>query len=407
MSVGLTSSNDGSTLALARAIGLHGQTSIDKDVGLTLGVDRAFYNGHHYSDRPPGTAFLAIPAVIVGDRWDPILLEFSRRREAVLFSSAGSNYSATYVSRFSTARPLWTFQGTSVAIRIHSIVLSLIGLFFLGRACRTLQLSEAAVLFSISVLGGATLWGVYSGMLFGHITVAAAISVMLWGLSKARSGMMTTTINLVLGMAAGWAMISDFLTVLAVVPLVLLLLSRKFWPLSIVGASMVILPSMLYHYQAFGSPLSIGYDHHANFDFARGRSTNFGGSFVQGLWCLIGWGKDAGVLAQSPILVLGVVGAITATKKFFQPTRKMVSLALLSFVCWFALLCMHQTPYGGGTSDHRYLIPIFPVLGMGLALFWEQWLSSPKHPKALYGGVGILYGLSAYWTWSHFLLWRG
>ena len=54
---GLVSSNDGSHVALARALALRGETTIDPEVGLTLWVDRARRDGHDYSDRPPGTAF--------------------------------------------------------------------------------------------------------------------------------------------------------------------------------------------------------------------------------------------------------------------------------------------------------------------------------------------------------------
>ena len=54
---GLLSSNDGSHLALARALVLHHRVDIDGERALTLEVDLATREGHAYSDRPPGTAF--------------------------------------------------------------------------------------------------------------------------------------------------------------------------------------------------------------------------------------------------------------------------------------------------------------------------------------------------------------
>src|SRR5688500_9965955 len=77
---GLVSSNDGSHVALARALVLRGETTIDPDVGLTLWVDRAHREGHDYSDRPPGTAFAALPAARVGAWIDPLWYADSKAR---------------------------------------------------------------------------------------------------------------------------------------------------------------------------------------------------------------------------------------------------------------------------------------------------------------------------------------
>jgi len=40
---------------------------------------------------------------------------------------------------------------------------------------------------------------------------------------------------------------------------------------------------------------------------------------------------------------------------------------LLAFTPWL-VLALHQTPWGGGTADHRYLTPALPLLAPALAV---------------------------------------
>src|SRR5437868_6580099 len=70
---GMVSTNDGSHYALTRALAADGTIRIDPYVNYTAiqparGTptpddyrDVSLYGGHFYSDRPPGTAFLALP----------------------------------------------------------------------------------------------------------------------------------------------------------------------------------------------------------------------------------------------------------------------------------------------------------------------------------------------------------
>ena len=120
---GLLSSNDGSHLALARALALRSQTSIDADAWMTLGVVFALREGHYYSDRPPGTAFAALPAAIVGDALDESWLARSRRSGEPVYLPAAPLYASTKQVRSPGSPSLAAFQGTAFAINLHAGIL--------------------------------------------------------------------------------------------------------------------------------------------------------------------------------------------------------------------------------------------------------------------------------------------
>ena len=65
-SLGIVCSNDGSHYALVRSLGDRASGSIDRYVHYTGFLDVSHFRGHWYSDRPPGTAVLALPFYLLG-----------------------------------------------------------------------------------------------------------------------------------------------------------------------------------------------------------------------------------------------------------------------------------------------------------------------------------------------------
>ncbi len=61
LDVGLVCSNDGAHFALVRALAEDHSPVIDRFLSYTRHVDLSERDGHFYSDRPPGTALLALP----------------------------------------------------------------------------------------------------------------------------------------------------------------------------------------------------------------------------------------------------------------------------------------------------------------------------------------------------------
>jgi hypothetical protein len=67
------------------------------------------------------------------------------------------------------------------------------------------------------------------------------------------------------------------------------------------------------------------------------------------------------MLVRAPLGLVGLWGLARV-----QPR---LAWALLP---WCLLLACHRTPSGGGTVDHRYLVPILPFLAVGVAYVWDR-----------------------------------
>ena len=403
---GLLSSNDGSHLALARALALRGETTIEPDRALTLGVDLSLRDDRVYSDRPPGTAFTALLAVWLGDRLDPAALaraqEQVRAGDDVHPLPACPPYISTYAKRFPAAPPLAKRIATSVLIGLHAALMGLLALVLLERMLVALGLAREARRFAIAGLGLATLLGPYSTALYAHVPSATMVSGFLLGVLALRRHADASTraqaIALATGLAGAWAVACDYLLALAIVPTTLLALPWRRWPLVLLGTLPIALATLAYHDAAFGSPFAIGYDFHATFEFARSRGETFDGDMLEGLWILLGSGRGAGMLAQSPLALVGLVVLVVVALR--DPQRRELGLLALGFVPWLLALACHETPWGGGTDDHRYLIPLLPLAGLGLALAWAR-------AGLLAKAVLLLLALASAWrVWSHFTSWR-
>jgi hypothetical protein len=422
---GLVSSNDGSHLALARALVLRGQTSLGEEVALTLWVDRAQRDGKDYSDRPPGTALLAGPAVWVGARLDPVLLQASVEAKDVVVNPAAPRYADTYAARVQRlhrrAPPLLGLQGSALFVALHCAVIGALGVVAVVLLLRRRGASPTAQLFAAACLGLGCLWGPYSTVLFSHVTAGtcaiwAVLALELGaeppssGRAPPSAGAPTSTseptssispasvrrVPLVLaGLAAGWAFSADYLVALLVLGLGLTTIPLRRWlaftPWLLLGAAPIVAATLAYHAAAFGSPWSLGYDHHANFEFARERVTTFGGDPLHGLWSQWGLGEGAGLLALAPVMLVGLAGLLAHRERRW----------LLGALPWILLLAAHRTPTGGAAVDHRYLVPLMPVLAVGLGLAWTRWASGPGRARILAALLLALAVTSAALAWRH------
>lgn len=393
---GIVSSNDGSHLALARALALRGETSIDPEMALTLRVDLARRGDHYYSDRPPGTAFAALPAVVVGAALDPWVLELGRRRGELVVRPATERYLFTYVERVEGAAPLAGYMGTALALAVHTVGLGLLGLWIVDRLLRRTGAGESARAFALAALGLGSLWGPYSTLLFSHVGAATAVAGTWLGIVVLREPGARGAAAAAVGACGATAVACDYALLAAIVPLVIAGVSPRRWLLVLAGAAPVVVATLGYHQAAFGDPFAIGYHFHTNFAFARDARDTFDGNLLQGAWVLLGFGHaGAGLAAQSPVLAVGALGWLVAAPL----DRRLV----LAFLPWLALVCLHETPEGGATGDHRYILPLLPAFAWGLARTWERWLTGRRWLQV--AAVALLFA-SAVVTWRHFLGWH-
>ena len=70
---------------------------------------------------------------------------------------------------------------------------------------------------------------------------------------------------------------------------------------------------------------------------------------------------------------------------------------------WIVLLACHRTPTGGAGEDHRYLVPLMPVLAVGLGLAWQRWSGAQGRARWIAAALVALAVLSASLGWTHVL----
>lgn len=403
-SPGLVSSNDGSHLALARALALRHETPLREEVALTLWVDRAERDGNDYSDRPPGTALLAAPAVWLGAQLDPRFLRASEVSHAVTVRPAAPRYIHTYAIRVrryqtGTARGprLLALQGTSLLVGLHCALVGALGVAVAVALLRRRGVSLAAQGFAASSLALASLWGPYATVLFSHVTAGVfAIACVLALEAGAGGDAPARRVPLALaGVAAAWAFGADYLVALLVLGLGLATLPPRRLvaaaPWAVSGAAPVLVAISAYHAAAFGSPWSLGYDYNTNFAFVRARETTFDGNVLRGLWSQWGLGGGAGVLALALVMLVGVAGLAAHRERRW----------LVGALPWVLMLSVHHTPTGGAAADHRYIVPLMPVLAVGLGLAWSRWVDATPRGRAVGAALVALAAVSAALTWRH------
>jgi hypothetical protein len=410
---GFVSSNDGAHVALARAFA-SGRVTIDEDAALTLGVDLARRETHLLSDRPPGTALLAVPAIVVGGAIDPSLEAESRRRQAVVVQPASLAFLRTYGTREVDGRrgqPLVGLLGTALASNVQAVIVGWLGLWLVARRLAVLEFLADTRALVIALLGLATLWGPYSTTLFAHGTAALCVALAGWALERTRGeaahgrASITPSTN-----ARAWGVYGAAWAMAVACEYSLLVVAAAAWS-SVpryarrdvwMAAAAPLLLLGLYHHVAFGAPWRTGYAFQAHFDFTRETTAIFSGGLSSGLWTLWGAGLGAGVLVRAPILIFALWGSSGFAARRIEHDNG-ARLVASAWCLWCLLLALHRTPWGGEGVDHRYLIPLVPAVAPGLAWALESWgARRPIATLIVLGGCSY----AALRSWGSFLAWH-
>lgn len=366
---GLICSNDGSTLALIKAIVHDHSFAIDNYFRLTGKIDYSAYSTHYYSDRPPGTAFAALPFYLLGLLWGRIF--------------HGADWSASALFGALLAPLLAAVATVWLVARIG---------FSLGSA------KQAALAAAAVFLLGSPAW-IYSGTLFIHslaafcVTAAVALASLLEQRLRTESAPQSRSLRrlaLLCGLAAGWSVVTDYSTLLLIPVYAVFLtwvawrprrrrLVLSWWLVGLAGPALLLAS---YNSVCFGGPFTTSYSYSVSFPWAY----SLGTTYVTPLWeglrglLLIPAGKvprgyPTGQLFWSPVLLLATVGYIVALIN--RQTRRAAALACAIMVIIIAVSAKHRTWWGGGTGDARYIYAITPLWFAGLAP-WLQLLARPR-----------------------------
>jgi hypothetical protein len=347
--------NTNSRLALVKAMVEEKRFEIDSFHDSTLPTsDIAFYNGHYYSDKAPGSSMIGIPIyalILRVERWH------QKSIPVIVFSQ------------------LLTF----FVISLFSAILAPMIYSFTKRITDD---SWYALLITVGICLG-TPYYVYSTTYYGHALAGLFLfsAFYIWFEARIERGINMPSI-IASGFFLGFAILTEYPTALIVLIIGLYitfvlrrlgrLLDWRIYILLIAGASIPLILLMYYNYSVFKNPFNIGYSNLADPEFSAIQNTGFMGIGLPNLKILfyMTFHTTMGIFWQSPILLLGFVGWFTARKYLdFGPEALFSFIAILVY---FVALSGYQVWWGGLAFTPRHLIPALPFFSIPLAFLSRQ-----------------------------------
>ena len=390
--------------------------------------DKAVYQGHYYSDKAPGTAFLgaivyagyrlahvtpgvggAIDALERNSAWNPAIQlgkldtqsQPAAKGRVLGGCQGGSNVMVIpWGNRLVPPFRDWALSKyviTIGAVAFPCAIFIAFFFWFLGFFTRRRVVRWAAT----ALLGAGTAFLPYATVLYSHALVAGALFVafgLLYLYSRGRiRGWAAPVAGLVLGLA--------FFTEYTVALVIIVVGLYGLWTLrrsraGIVGfavaAALPVIGLFAYNFAAFGSPLDTGYSH--DFCWSAAQGAGFAGFTypkLGPLWDLT-LGTYRGLFFGAPFLLLAAPGAYVMWR------RGMGLEAAVCLSCSLLIILAISAYWGwnGGSVDGpRYLVPIVPFLAFPAALFLDRAL-----PNVWVTSVAVVLGAwSIVFTWILFL----
>jgi hypothetical protein len=362
--VSVLGAQDTSRLALTESVVKRGKVDIDpywKDT-----IDRAFKDGHWYSDKAPGVSLLVVPAVA---------------------ASQGK-------------QPVWERKWKLWGLRLWGGGVAFLALaFLLGRVAEGLVEGTGAV--TAAVFGVGTMAGSLGPTLFGHIPDALALFAAYIVGTRARR----PRDWLWVGLLAGVGVLFEYPAFLAAVALLVYaaLKGGRWSALAAVGGG---IPAMLvlgsYNWLAFGAPWRLSYRYTDNMFTARQQENLFGVGLPtpHGLWTLAFDGH--GLIEVSPVLVIAAAGLV----RYWRRQRLEAGLAAAIAIVFLVYTAGYFLPNGGTSPGPRFATAALPFLLLGLPFAFVRWRALTWVIAAISVGMALFDEL----TWSianrlEFLAW--
>jgi hypothetical protein len=320
--------------------------------------DKAFANGHYYSDKAPGLALLAVPMVEVAR---PLL----RSLEVDPASPRGLLDLAYCVTVFAVALPM----AAACAC-----------LFWIALRLGT-SLSAAA--FAALALGLATPMFAYATLFWGHALAGACLVFAFacaLGLRTAVSSAVEISWALALGLSAGWATVTEYPSAPASAMLAVLALTliwkdgkQRRWRVALeigAGALPCVIALMAYQHAAFGSVFRPSYAYYPSGAFSWMTRGYLGLTYPRiDVALKLLFGCRRGLLFTGPVVLVAPFGLRRLWK---QPATHAAAVAAASIATYYFLFHASFSSWPAGWSyGPRYLAPGLPLLCLGLAPLWD------------------------------------
>jgi len=372
--------NQNSRFALVRAITNEGTLNIDP-FQLSTG-DKAFFGGHYYSDKAPGIALTAVPVVAV-----------ARPIYRTLFHGDAETYEGlalmSYLAAVFTAGLFTALAGVA-----------------LFTICLELGASRGGALFAAITFGLATPIWTLATIFIGHAFAASLLVFAFCATMRigARDSSHDVRLGAIVGIGAGWAVVSDFTAgvpaiVLAIVAAIRARPLGRERALRILGTmtvTAIVCAAVLfgYLYACFGSPFHIPYT--SELDRYPGMEQGFFGINPPRLIRLrrILFGSYRGLLPIAPTLALAPFGYAAMALRGARARTAAVVAAILAV--YFIVLNASYTYWEGGWSyGPRQASPAIPFLCVALGALWSALPRAGRWILAVISAYGVAVTLVA------------
>jgi hypothetical protein len=345
--------NQNSRFALVRAILERHTLQIDA-YQLHTG-DRAYLNGHYYSDKAPGQSLMALPPAAV----------------------------ARVVSRAVGVDPEG-FAGLAWISYVAAV--STAGLFTVGAALvvfaitRRWGYSRSAAIFAASAYGLATPAWCYATLFMAHGVTAGCLVLALWLAMEVdgSDARRRRDLAIVIGLASGWAVVSEFQAAVPAAVIVAFALLRAtasgagefraFLMRLVAAAALCGVVLAAYNALAFGNPFHLGYQSEQNFEHLQ---QGLFGITTPRWWRVkeLLTGKYRGLLPLSPLVAVAPLGFGVLIADGHR--RAPALIAVFTAVYYLLLNASYYYWEGGWAYAPRQLMSAMPFVALGLGPLWD------------------------------------
>jgi hypothetical protein len=318
--------------------------------------DKAHFRGHYYSDKAPGLVFLAVPFALAAR---PALRIAGTDPD----SARGEFWLSYLVTAWAVALP------TALA----AVCLYFLALRFGG--------SSMGAAFGVIVLAlGTPLWA-YASLFWAHALVGACLLFALAAAAKISDTEQDFVWALAVGVAAGWATVTEYPAAPASAILALLALSQAWrrgiaarWQVAAgigIGAGICVVVLLGYLHAAFGG-FRPSYSYYDPNSFSFMQQQGYMGltyPHPDRLLKLL-FGCARGLFFASPVLLAAPVGLwwLWKQQRFSAP-----ALAAAAIVAYYFLFNASFYWWKAGlTFGPRYAGAALPLLCLGLAVSWDR-----------------------------------
>jgi hypothetical protein len=348
--------------------------------------DKSWNDGHFYSVKAPGLAFVTTPAYEAlsaagGDGASADLARNAREGGATRWEREGTSKGLYSDDPRRAERVRTTIEEETAMVWALGLIGAVLPAFVLLLLVRSVveRIEPGYGTAAAVALGAGTLILPFATLFFSHVLsamLAFAAFALLW---RERAGPNRPVLVVAAGALAGFAVVTEYPLGLAAIVLGVYAMRRSLKRAAAYAAGFAagIAPLVAYNAWAFGSPLHSSYTGAVAIQGDTGRDvvglndSGFFGidppDFQIALDLLV---ANKGLITLAPILALGLVGLVLLHRRGHRAEAYVIASLFLVYLTYNS---GYWLPFGGGSPGPRFLIPVLPFLAVPLALAWKRW----------------------------------